>query len=106
LALSEQSIASITLSSPKLLTTVLEIHRPDVIITDGTFLPHVLKLVYDADEHHHKVIVVGKSESNLKPKAGTEVETYSWNEIESSGKVPQAPKNAPRMPFISMSSLT
>ncbi|OAX35006.1 acetyl-CoA synthetase-like protein [Rhizopogon vinicolor AM-OR11-026] len=96
LALSEQSIASITLNSPKLLTGVLEMHRPDAIITDATFLPHVLELIYDAREHHHKIIVVGESDSNLKPKGMKEVEIYSWNEVESTGKVPQAPKNTPQ----------
>ena len=97
LALSEQSIASITLSSPKLLAGVLELHRPEVIITDATFLPHVLELIYDEHDYHHKIIRVGKSDSDLKPKGMREVEIYSWGEVEANGKVPQAPKNAPRM---------
>lgn len=105
LALAEQSIASITLSSAKLLTGVLEMHRPDAIIIDAAFLPHVLELIYDAREHHHKIIVVGESDSNLKPKARKEVEIYSWNEIESNGKVPQVPKNTSRTPLIPMPSL-
>lgn len=96
LALSEQSIASLTISSPKLLTQVLEKHPPNAIITDATFLPHVLEIIYDAHEHHHKVIVVGESDSNIKPKALKEVEIHSWNDVESNGKVPQAPKNAPQ----------
>ncbi|KAG1800858.1 uncharacterized protein HD556DRAFT_964734 [Suillus plorans] len=89
LALSEQSIASITLSSPKLLARVLEMHPPNAIITDKTFLPHVLKATSDAHERNHALIVVDWSQPS-------EILIHSWNDIESQGKVPQAPKNAPQ----------
>lgn len=90
LALSEQSIASITLSSPKLLARVLEMHPPNAIITDKAFLPHVLTATSDAHERNHTLIVVDWSQPS-------EIPIHSWNAIESQGKVPQAPKNAPRM---------
>ncbi|KAG2146901.1 uncharacterized protein EDB93DRAFT_1147985 [Suillus bovinus] len=90
LALSEQSIASITLSSPKLLKRVLEMHPPNAIITDNTFLTHVVKAAQDAHEFNHRLIVVDwlpqPSELDIRP----------WNVIESYGKVSQAPKNAPQ----------
>lgn len=89
LALSEQSIASITLSSLKLLPRVLEMHPPNAIITDNTFLPYVLKAADDAHEHNHKLIVVDRS-----PQA-SEITTYSWNDVETHGKA-QTPKNAPQ----------
>ncbi|KAG2041944.1 hypothetical protein BDR03DRAFT_890760 [Suillus americanus] len=89
LALSEQSIASITLSSPKLLARVLEMHSPDAIITDNTFLPHVFKAARDAHKHNHKLIVVD-------PPQVSDIIMHSWNNVESLGKVPQAPKNAPQ----------
>ncbi|KAG1891489.1 hypothetical protein F4604DRAFT_1914290 [Suillus subluteus] len=91
LALSEQSIASITLSSPKLLAQVLEMHPPDAIITDTTFLPHVYKAAHDARKDNHKLIVVdwvSRPSETMMP--------FSWNDVESLGKVPQAPKNAPQ----------
>ncbi|KAG2061489.1 acetyl-CoA synthetase-like protein [Suillus hirtellus] len=89
LALSEQSIASITLSSPKLLARVLEMHPPNAIITDKTFLPHVVKATGDAHERNHTLIVVDWSQPS-------EIPIHSWDAIESQGKVPQAPKNAPQ----------
>ncbi|KAG2116524.1 uncharacterized protein F5147DRAFT_673234 [Suillus discolor] len=89
LALSEQSIASITLSSPKLLARVLEMHPPNAIVTDKTFLPYVLKATSDAHERNHTLIVVDWSQPS-------EIPIHSWNNIESEGKVPQAPKNAPQ----------
>lgn len=90
LALSEQSIASITLSSPKLLARVLEMHPPNAIITDNTYLPHVGKAAQDAHQHNHVLIVV-----DWLPRP-VEIPIHSWNDVESHGKVPQAPKNAPQ----------
>ncbi|KAG1754293.1 hypothetical protein EDB19DRAFT_1665616 [Suillus lakei] len=90
LALSEQSIASITLSSPKLLARVLEMHPPDAIVTDMAFLAHVLRARHDAHQSNHKLILVGEL------PAASEIRFYSWNLLESDGKVPQAPKNAPQ----------
>jgi hypothetical protein len=91
LALSEQSIASITLSSPKLLARVLEMHPPNAIITNNSYLPHVHKASQDAHQHNHVLIVV-----DWLPRP-VEIPIHSWNDVESHGKVPQAPKNAPRM---------
>lgn len=91
LALSEQSIASITLSSPKLLARVLKMHPPNAIITDNTFLPHVWKATRDAHVHNHQLIVVDYVHPPL-----SDISIYSWNDVESHGKVPQAPKNAPQ----------
>lgn len=92
LALSEQSIASITLSSPKLLARVLEMHPPDAIVTDKTFLPHVSQAARDA-RNNHKLIVV----DFLPPQFSETVRVmYSWQEVEFLGKVPQTPKNAPQ----------
>lgn len=92
LALSEQSIASITLSSPKLLARVLERYPPDAIITDNTFLPHVLNAARDTYKLDGKLIVV----DYLAPQSGISMVIHSWNDVESHGKVPQAPKNAPQ----------
>lgn len=90
LALSEQSIASITLSSPKLLARVLEMHPPNAIITDNTYLPHVSKATQDAHQHNHMLIVVDWLSRPV------EIPIRSWNDVESYGTVPQAPKNAPQ----------
>lgn len=91
LALSEQSIASITLSSPKLLARVLEMHPPNAIITDNTFLPHVLQAGRGV-RHHHAIIVLGL----LPDPTDIALSTWNWNDVESRGKVPQAPKNPPQ----------
>ncbi|KAF9246574.1 hypothetical protein BU15DRAFT_85321 [Melanogaster broomeanus] len=71
LALAKHSIVSMTLSSRKLLSRVLEAHPPSAIIVGADFLPHVLELIYDAREHHHKIIVVGQPDSNHIPKSRT-----------------------------------
>ncbi|KAF9227980.1 hypothetical protein BS17DRAFT_774561 [Gyrodon lividus] len=85
LALAKHSIASITLTSRKLLSSVLEAHPPSAIIVGADFLPHVLELIYDAREHHHKVIVVGQSDNNIIPKAAREVELIHWDQVEADG---------------------
>ncbi|KAH7889750.1 hypothetical protein F5I97DRAFT_1802529 [Phlebopus sp. FC_14] len=85
LALAKYSIASLTLSSPKLLTHVLETYSPSALIIDGDFLPCVLELLYDAREHHQKIIVVGEVLSELAPKSGGEVETINWRQVEADG---------------------
>lgn len=85
LALAKHSIASITLSSRKLLSRVLEEHPPSAIIVGADFLPHVLELIYDAREHHHKIIVVGQSGTNPTPKAAREVELINWAQVEADG---------------------
>ncbi|EGO21502.1 hypothetical protein SERLADRAFT_473934 [Serpula lacrymans var. lacrymans S7.9] len=84
-ALSAHSIPSFTLSSPKLLSRVLESHPPSVIITHGSFLPHILELVYDAHEHHHTIVVVGQCDTNLLPKSATQVRIIRWDDVESEG---------------------
>lgn len=92
LALSEQSIASITLSSPRLLARVLEMHPPNAIITDNTYLPHVDKATHDAHQYDYELIVVDW----LRPDLLDTIKIHAWSHVESRGKVPQTPKNAPQ----------
>ncbi|EIW85235.1 hypothetical protein CONPUDRAFT_135048 [Coniophora puteana RWD-64-598 SS2] len=94
LALAKHSIASFTLSSPKLLSQVLESHPPSAIITDSSFLPHVLELIYDSNEHqHHTVIVTGELTSAVA-KSARSARIIAWTEVEAAGskdKVDTAP---------------
>ncbi|KAH7916000.1 hypothetical protein BJ138DRAFT_763261 [Hygrophoropsis aurantiaca] len=85
LAISTSSFISITLTSPKLLTRVLEDHPPSAIITDASFLPHVLELVYDARDSHHKIIVVGQQAGNMHPKSAAAAEIIGWADVEAQG---------------------
>ncbi|KAI6039022.1 hypothetical protein EDC04DRAFT_2688628 [Pisolithus marmoratus] len=85
LALAKHSLTSMTLCSPKLLSRVLETHPPTAIIVDADFIPVLLELVYDAREHDHKVIVVGKYDANILPKAARQVEIIPWAQIEADG---------------------
>lgn len=96
LALSEQSIASITLSSPKLLARVLEMHPPNAIITDYTYLSHVCRAAQDAHKRLPELIVVNFLPEIEDGSIRIQNRMYFWDEIESQGKVPQAPKNAPQ----------
>ncbi|KAG9318430.1 hypothetical protein JVU11DRAFT_521 [Chiua virens] len=85
LALAKRSIVSFTLSSQKLLSRVLETHPPSAIIVGADFLPALLELIYDAKEHDHKVIVVGKIDAEIHPKAAREVEILNWSQVEADG---------------------
>lgn len=85
LALAKHSVVSITLSSRKLLSRILEAHPPSAIIVGADFLPHLLELIYDAREHDHKIIVVGRTDTNIQPKAAREVQILNWAQVEADG---------------------
>lgn len=84
LALAKYSIVSITLSSRKLLSRVLEVQPPSAIIVDADLLPHLLELIYDAKEHDHKIIVVGRTDT-IQPKAAQHVQILDWAQVEADG---------------------
>lgn len=85
-ALATHSIPSFTISSPALLSPVLEAHPPNAIITLGKFLPHVLELIYDSREsEHHTVIVVGDYDTNVAAKAGASIRVLKWADVEAEG---------------------
>ncbi|KZP20846.1 acetyl-CoA synthetase-like protein [Athelia psychrophila] len=85
-ALATHSIPSFTISSPALLSPVLEAHPPTAIITLGKFLPHVLELIYDSHEsEHHTVIVVGDYDTNVAAKAGASIRVIKWTDVEAEG---------------------
>jgi long-chain acyl-CoA synthetase len=87
LALASHSIPSFTLSSPSLLTPVLESHPPSAIIIDGSILPHALELIYELNEHgHHFVIVLGETDDQVLSKASEHVKIVRWSDIEAQGK--------------------
>lgn len=85
LALAKHSIVSITLSSRKLLSRVLETHAPSAIIVDADFLPHLLELFSDAREHDHKIIVVGQTDTAPRLKAAREAQILNWAQVEADG---------------------
>lgn len=85
LALAKYSIVSITLSSRKLLSRVLETHTPSAIIVDADFLPHLLELFSDAREHDYKIIVVGQLDIASRPKAVREAQILNWAQVEADG---------------------
>lgn len=85
LALAKQSIASFTLSSPKLLSQVLESHPPSAIITDSSFLPYVLELIYDSNEHQHHTVIVAGELTNAVAKSARSARVIAWTEVEAAG---------------------
>ena len=87
LALASHSIPSLTLSSPSLLSPVLELHPPTAVIVDGSFLPHALELIYDLNESvHHFVIVVGEADKTVLSHGSDRVKIVRWADIEAQGK--------------------
>ena len=85
LALAKYSIVSITLSSGKLLSRVLEAHPPSAIIVGAEFLPHLLELISNAREHDHKIIVVGQADTVVRPKTAREAQILNWAQVEADG---------------------
>jgi len=95
LALASHSIPSFTLSSPSLLSPVLESHPPSAIIVDGSILPHILELIYELNEHeHHYVVVVGDTDENMLSKASEHIKIVRWSDVEAQGKA-AAPITSP-----------
>jgi hypothetical protein len=83
LALATHGIPSFTLSSLSLLSEVLETHPPSAIVTDASFLPQLLELIYDSAEgEHHTVVVVGDTVSTSGPE---HVKLFKWAELELDG---------------------
>jgi long-chain acyl-CoA synthetase len=85
LALAKHSIVSITLSSRKLLSRVLKAHSPSAIIVGADFLPQLLELIYDAREYDPKIIVVGQTDTGVRPNAAREVQILNWAQVETDG---------------------
>jgi long-chain acyl-CoA synthetase len=88
LALASHSIPSVTLSSPSLLSPVLESHFPSAIIVEGSLLPHTLELIYELYEfeRHSVVIVVGEMDENVLSNTSGQIEVARWADIEAQGK--------------------
>jgi hypothetical protein len=85
LSLAAHAISSFTLSSPSLLSAVLENHPPSAIITTLEFLPHVLALIYNSAEHgHHTVIVTGGADLEGTTEAKN-VNILRFTDIETAG---------------------
>jgi long-chain acyl-CoA synthetase len=87
LALASHSITSLTLSSPSLLSPVLESHRPSAIIVHASLLLHTLELIYELNEFGNQlVIVVGEVDENVISKASQHVKLARWADLEARGK--------------------
>ncbi|KAJ8521003.1 hypothetical protein ONZ45_g2237 [Pleurotus djamor] len=86
LALASYSIPSLTLSSLNLLSPVLDAHPLSAIITHAEFLPHILELLYDADEQQqHTIVVVGEPSSQALAGVSSKVKILVWSDVEREG---------------------
>jgi long-chain acyl-CoA synthetase len=96
LALASHSIPSFTITSPSLLSPILESHPPTAIITHAHFLPNLLELIYDANEsEHHTVIVVGDFDPKVLAKAGKTTKVLKWTDVEREGAQGETITSAP-----------
>ncbi|CAL1704252.1 unnamed protein product [Somion occarium] len=94
LALASHSIPSFTLSSPSVLTPVLEEHPPSAIVVHAEFLPQLLELIHDSNDGvHHTIIVVGNTD--LDKHLGA-IRLLKWEDIERQGA--QADQLTPATP--------
>jgi long-chain acyl-CoA synthetase len=95
LALSTHSIPSFTISSLRLLIPIIESNPTSAIITSTEFLPHLLEVIHEANEHgRHNVIVVGELDANHAVEG--QINWHSFAALEAEGVNAEAP--APRAP--------
>ena len=91
LALSAYAVPSFTLSSLSQLSHVLDNHSPSIIITEASFLPHVLEPIYDSKENeHHTIVVVGDIASAKMPRVDN-VKILKWADVEAQGAAADKP---------------
>ncbi|KAI0747958.1 acetyl-CoA synthetase-like protein [Daedaleopsis nitida] len=85
LALASYSVPTFTLSSLSLLSSVLESHPPSVIITEASFLNHLLELIYDSNEsEHHTIVLVGDVADGKFPRLNN-IKIFNWADLERQG---------------------
>ena len=85
-ALSSISVPSFTLSSPTLLSSVLETHPPDAIFLHSFFVPRILELLADNNElRNHKLIVIGEDPLPREVQ-NLGVQVFSLSALEKHGK--------------------
>ncbi|KAF4615268.1 hypothetical protein D9613_002796 [Agrocybe pediades] len=87
LALASHSINSITLTSAKLLTPVLEAHTPAAIITHAFLLPPLLEHIYESGDRNkeHVIVVVGEPTPQAMASVASNVKVYKFAELEHQG---------------------
>ncbi|KAH8833558.1 hypothetical protein DL96DRAFT_1666671 [Flagelloscypha sp. PMI_526] len=87
LALAAHSIVSVTVTDSTLLTPVLEAYPPNAIITHAELLPHLLELLYEADDEdqNHTVIVVGEPTTQALAKVASKIKVINFEDVEREG---------------------
>jgi long-chain acyl-CoA synthetase len=87
LALASHSIRSFTISSPALISLVLESHSPTAIITHAQLLPEVLELIYDAGNRtsNHTIIVVGEPSPRAMASVASTIKVLKFADVEREG---------------------
>ncbi|EAU88139.1 acetyl-CoA synthetase [Coprinopsis cinerea okayama7 len=87
LALASHGIVSYTLSSAKLLSSVLDSHRPSAIVTHAAMLPGILELIYDSDERQNEYTIVVVDELPREVRAGvaSNIKLLPFEDVEREG---------------------
>ncbi|KAJ2917592.1 hypothetical protein MD484_g2778, partial [Candolleomyces efflorescens] len=87
LALASHSIVSYTLSSATLLSSVLESHRPNAIITHAFMLPQLLELVYENSDRtvQHTIVVVGEPSPQALASVASNITILKFADVEREG---------------------
>ena len=84
LTFAAKSITTMTITSPELLAQVLDSHPPSAIIVDADFLSHIIEQIYDLNQRHTTVIVVGDPGS-IGTKLSKEMSLLKFSDIEKEG---------------------
>lgn len=87
LALASHSILSYTLSSPSLLTTVLESHQPSAIVIQASMLSHLLEQLYEigGQKSRHTIIVVGEPSPQAMASVASNITVLNFADVEREG---------------------
>lgn len=100
---------SVTVTEAHILSPVVEAYPPNVIIAHAELLPHLLELIYDADDdHNYTVVIVGEPSTQAMARVASKIKILRFDDVEREGnKVTKILTPPPRTcPFHSTSSVS
>ena len=87
LALASHSIVSLTLTSPKLLSSIIKAHPPSAIICHAFLVPQLLEHLYDEGHRHveYTIIVVGEPTKGMMASVASNLKLLQFEDVEREG---------------------
>lgn len=85
IACAAKAITTMTVAFPELLTEILDKHPPSAIITDSSFLSHIVEQIYDLNKHSHTTVVIVGDPGSIGAKLANEINLIQFSDIEKEG---------------------